>query len=69
MEKKADVRSTPEGYELRVNGTWKLSSKEEVHKLLDEGWPIRWNLVKYRLTPYPQRCTRDRIPYGIEYLN
>ncbi len=79
-EKKAEVRSTAQGYELRVNGSWAPASREEVKELLDRGWLILWNRRDYRLSEHrDHRVTRlnaydiDSLnrqgAYGIEYLN
>ncbi len=43
MVHKAEARTENGHVEIRVNGLWKPSSREEIHRLLEEGWLIHWN--------------------------
>lgn len=69
MEKNAEVRTTPEGCQLRVNGAWKPSSREEIQELVDDGRVILWNRKDHRPTSQRDARAMGTGPVRIEYLN
>ncbi len=69
MKKNAEVRTTPEGCQLRVNGAWKPSSREEIQELVDDGWVILWNRKDYRLTSQRDAQAMGTGVVRREYLN
>ncbi len=69
MKKNAEVRTTPEGSQLRVNGAWKPSSRKEIQELVDDGWVIFWNRRDRRLTTQQDAQTVGTGAVRIEYLN